>query len=216
MLVSPDFSALAMEERNMDMNHSREYWYMGSMLARPVVQKNSSWVRVATGMYLLLVLSISLSVCSASDTFAWGGGGREEGKEGEKEEKREKGREGGRKEGRKGGMEGGKEGERKGGKGGREGGREGRRKRGRKGEKEIRDKKKGSFRFESNAYQVAVAVSLLSLHLSNCPVPKHEPGQQCMLRVLGIPTPRLLPRYAPDLQLPTRSLAAGLVHTRIS
>ena len=53
------------------MNHSREYWYMGSMLARSVVQKNRSCVRVATGMYLLRVSSISSSVCSASATFAW-------------------------------------------------------------------------------------------------------------------------------------------------
>ena len=59
------------------MNHSREYWYIGSILERPVVQKNSSWVLVATGMYLLLVESISSSVCSASATLAWGeeGGG---------------------------------------------------------------------------------------------------------------------------------------------
>ena len=54
----------------MAMNHSREYWYMGSMLDRSVVQKNRSCVRVATGMYLLRVLSISSSVASASATLA--------------------------------------------------------------------------------------------------------------------------------------------------
>ena len=57
------------------MNHSREYWYMGSMLERSVVQKNRSCVRTATGMYLLRVVSISCSVCSASNTLAWMGGG---------------------------------------------------------------------------------------------------------------------------------------------
>ena len=90
---------------------------MGSMLARPVVQKNRSWVRVATGMYLLRVSSISSSVCSASATFAWrekGEGGRE-GRERGKEEggARERGgRKGG--EGERGGREGGREGKGKG------------------------------------------------------------------------------------------------------
>ena len=72
----PAFSANAMELRKMVTYHSSEYWYMGSMLERSVVQKNSSWVRVATGMYLLRVSSISLSVCSWSATLACGGGGR--------------------------------------------------------------------------------------------------------------------------------------------
>ena len=67
---TPDGSAEAMELRKMAMNHSREYWYMGSMLDRSVVQKNRSCVRVATGMYLLRVLSISSSVASASATLA--------------------------------------------------------------------------------------------------------------------------------------------------
>ena len=35
----PKVSALAMLLRKMVMNHSREYWYMGSMLARSVTQK---------------------------------------------------------------------------------------------------------------------------------------------------------------------------------
>ena len=57
--------------RKMLMNHSREYWYMGSMLERSVVQKKRSCVRVATGMYLLRVLSISSSVFSASATLSY-------------------------------------------------------------------------------------------------------------------------------------------------
>ena len=93
------------------MNHSREYWYMGSMLERSVVQKKRSCVRTATGMYSLRVASISRSVCSASTTLACreegeiNGGKREEG-----ETNRGKGR-GGRDEWRKGGrreMNGGK------------------------------------------------------------------------------------------------------------
>ena len=48
------------------MNHSREYWYMGSMLARLVTQKKRICVFTATGMYLLRVVSISCSVCSAA------------------------------------------------------------------------------------------------------------------------------------------------------
>ena len=54
------------------MNHSSEYWYIGSMLARSVVQKKSICVLTATGMYLLLVASMSFSVCSAICTLAWG------------------------------------------------------------------------------------------------------------------------------------------------
>ena len=54
----------------MVMNHSKEYWYMGSMLERSVVQKKRSCVRLATGIYLLRVWSISNSVFSASATFA--------------------------------------------------------------------------------------------------------------------------------------------------
>ena len=54
------------------MNHSREYWYMGSMLERSVVQKKRSCVRTAIGMYSLRVTSISHSVCSVSTTLACG------------------------------------------------------------------------------------------------------------------------------------------------
>jgi len=89
---SPDFSALAIALRKMVMNHSREYWYMGSMLERSVVQKKRSCVRTATGMYSLRVASISRSVCSASTTLACreegemnggkGRGGRDEWREG--------------------------------------------------------------------------------------------------------------------------------------
>ncbi len=60
-----------MEFRNIVMYHSSEYWYMGSMLERSVVQKKRSCVRVATGMYLLRVWSISTSVFSASITLAY-------------------------------------------------------------------------------------------------------------------------------------------------
>lgn len=67
---SPALSAEAMELRKMVMNHSNEYWYMGSMLERSVVQKKRSCVRLATGMYLLRVWSISSSVFSASATLA--------------------------------------------------------------------------------------------------------------------------------------------------
>ena len=67
---SPDCSALCMLPRKMEMNHSREYWYMGSMLARSVVQKKRICVRTATGMYRLRVASMSFSVCSADATLA--------------------------------------------------------------------------------------------------------------------------------------------------
>ena len=67
----PDCSADAMAFKKIPIYHSSEYWYMGSMLERSVVQKKSSWVRVATGMYLLRVMSISCSVFSASATLAY-------------------------------------------------------------------------------------------------------------------------------------------------
>ena len=66
----PALSALAIPPRNILMNHSREYWYMGSMLARSATQKKRIWVLTATGMYRLRVTSISLSVCSAITTLA--------------------------------------------------------------------------------------------------------------------------------------------------
>ena len=64
----------------MLMNHSREYWYMGSMLERSVVQKKRSCVRTATGMYSLRVTSISRSVCSASTTLTCGREGKTDGR----------------------------------------------------------------------------------------------------------------------------------------
>ena len=64
----------------MLMNHSREYWYMGSMLERSVVQKKRSCVRTTTGMYSLWVTSISRSVCSASTTLACGEEGGKKGR----------------------------------------------------------------------------------------------------------------------------------------
>ena len=66
----PALSALAMPPRKMEMNHSSEYWYMGSMLARSATQKNRICVLMATGMYRLRVSSMSFSVCSAMITLA--------------------------------------------------------------------------------------------------------------------------------------------------
>ena len=68
----PALSELAMPERKMLRNHSREYWYMGSTLARSDTQKKRIWVRTATGMYSMRVRSMSFSVCSAILTLAWG------------------------------------------------------------------------------------------------------------------------------------------------
>ena len=67
----PDFSALAMPLRKIVMNHSSEYWYIGSILERSETQKNRIWVLTATGMNWLRVTSMSLSVCSAIRTFDW-------------------------------------------------------------------------------------------------------------------------------------------------
>lgn len=67
----PALSELAMPERKMLRNHSREYWYMGSTLARSDTQKKRIWVRTATGMYSIRVRSMSFSVCSAILTLAW-------------------------------------------------------------------------------------------------------------------------------------------------
>ena len=68
----PALSELAMPERKMLRNHSREYWYMGSTLARSDTQKKRIWVRTATGTYSMRVRSMSFSVCSAILTLAWG------------------------------------------------------------------------------------------------------------------------------------------------
>lgn len=71
VLELPALSELAMPERKMLRNHSREYWYMGSTLARSDTQKKRIWVRTATGMYSMRVRSMSFSVCSAILTLAW-------------------------------------------------------------------------------------------------------------------------------------------------
>lgn len=69
--VPPALSALVMELRKIVVNHSNEYWYIGSIFDRSDTQKNSIWVFTATGKYKLLIVSISFSVCSAIATFAW-------------------------------------------------------------------------------------------------------------------------------------------------
>jgi len=43
----------------------REYWYMGSMLARSVMEKNSTDEWMAMGLYPRRAVSIFFSVCSA-------------------------------------------------------------------------------------------------------------------------------------------------------
>jgi len=52
------------------MNQIREYWYMGSMLASPEMQKKRIDECVATGLYRSLVVSISRSVAAAISCFA--------------------------------------------------------------------------------------------------------------------------------------------------
>ena len=70
IFVSPARSAFAMPFKNIVMNHSSEYWYIGSMLARSATQKNRICVFTATGTYKLLVSSMSFSVSSAMVTLA--------------------------------------------------------------------------------------------------------------------------------------------------
>lgn len=43
-----DFSALSMELMNKLTNQTREYWYMGSILARSVMEKNrmDEWIAI--------------------------------------------------------------------------------------------------------------------------------------------------------------------------
>ncbi|KAG7256268.1 hypothetical protein CRUP_029318, partial [Coryphaenoides rupestris] len=57
---------LAMPLTKMPRNHSRQYWYMGSTLARSETQKKRIWVRTATGTYSCRVASMSRSVSSAT------------------------------------------------------------------------------------------------------------------------------------------------------
>ena len=48
------------------MNQVREYWYMGSMLARSEMEKKRMEECTAIGLYPILVSSIFLSVSSAT------------------------------------------------------------------------------------------------------------------------------------------------------
>ena len=52
------------------MNHISEYWYIGSMLARSVMEKKRMEAWAATGWYPLRVSSISLSVEAAISCLA--------------------------------------------------------------------------------------------------------------------------------------------------
>ena len=52
------------------MNQTREYWYIGSMLAKSEIQKNRIEACVATGRYPFLVWSISNSVAAATSCLA--------------------------------------------------------------------------------------------------------------------------------------------------
>lgn len=54
-----------MELMNRLMNHANEYWYIGSMLARSAIEKNSTVEWIAIGLYRIRVSSIFASVCSA-------------------------------------------------------------------------------------------------------------------------------------------------------
>mmetsp|Transcript_4933 Transcript_4933/g.17641 ORF Transcript_4933/g.17641 Transcript_4933/m.17641 type:complete len:224 (+) Transcript_4933:863-1534(+) len=63
-------SASSMPRINREMNHAREYWYIGSTSARSEMQKNKTDARVATGRYSSRVASMSFSVLSASATFS--------------------------------------------------------------------------------------------------------------------------------------------------
>lgn len=53
------------------MTHqTNEYWYMGSILARSEIQKNSTELCCDTGTYRSLALSISASVMAAAACLA--------------------------------------------------------------------------------------------------------------------------------------------------
>jgi len=52
------------------MNQIREYWYIGSMLARSEIQKNKMEECTATGLYPFLVSSIMISVDAAISCLA--------------------------------------------------------------------------------------------------------------------------------------------------
>ena len=61
-----DFSEFSMEFTNRLMNHGSEYWYIGSMLPRSAMEKNSTEECCAIGLYPILVSSIFFSVTSAT------------------------------------------------------------------------------------------------------------------------------------------------------
>lgn len=67
----PDLSALAMPAINIEINHSNEYWYIGSIIAKSATQKNNICVFLDTGIYKDLVSSISASVVSAIATLIY-------------------------------------------------------------------------------------------------------------------------------------------------
>ena len=57
-----------MEAMNRLMNQVSEYWYIGSMLAKSAIEKNSTAECTAIGVYPIRVLSI---FCSVSSAMAW-------------------------------------------------------------------------------------------------------------------------------------------------
>ena len=48
--MSSDFSELSIEFMNKLMNHPKEYWYIGSMLARSAIEKNNTVECIAIGL----------------------------------------------------------------------------------------------------------------------------------------------------------------------
>lgn len=67
---SSDFSELSMDMTKRLMNHVREYWYIGSILARSAIEKNrmDEWIEI--GRYSMRVASIFFSVSSATACFS--------------------------------------------------------------------------------------------------------------------------------------------------
>lgn len=65
------FSDPRMLETKMLMNHSREYWYIVSIICKSERQKNKIWALLATGIYRDRVTSISACVVSADETFTF-------------------------------------------------------------------------------------------------------------------------------------------------
>ena len=71
-----------MEPMKRLMYHVREYWYIGSMLARSAMQKNRMDEWTAMGVYPIRVSSIFFSVSSAMACVRVRGEGRGERDEG--------------------------------------------------------------------------------------------------------------------------------------